>query len=153
MSRWAALTSRVRVSTRSRPSPPLYPHFNRPSGFWPCVKSCLVGGSDKYWIKTTSVSEIPLRFVENCSHLVSSDNQQSTLVRRCHNHNHQIVLRAYIPLTHAHILSLSLSLFSHLSFIHTHIHIHTHTHTHHPYLSVITLGRSFTWHAEFAESW
>ena len=24
-------------------SPPLYPHFNRPSGFWPCVKSCLVG--------------------------------------------------------------------------------------------------------------
>ena len=31
-----------------RPSPPLYPHFNWPSGFWPCVKSCLVGGSDKY---------------------------------------------------------------------------------------------------------
>ena len=30
-------------------SPPLYPHFNRLSGFWPCVKSCLVGGSDKYW--------------------------------------------------------------------------------------------------------
>ena len=29
-------------------SPPLYPHFNRPSGFWPCVKSCLVGGSNKY---------------------------------------------------------------------------------------------------------
>ena len=29
-------------------SPPLYSHFNRPSGFWPCVKSCLVGGSDKY---------------------------------------------------------------------------------------------------------
>ena len=29
-------------------SPPLNPHFNRPSGFWPCVKSCLVGGSDKY---------------------------------------------------------------------------------------------------------
>ena len=29
-------------------SSPLYPHFNRPSGFWPCVKSCLVGGSDKY---------------------------------------------------------------------------------------------------------
>ena len=28
-------------------SPPLYHHFNRPSGFWPCVKSCLVGGSDK----------------------------------------------------------------------------------------------------------
>ena len=27
---------------------PFYPHFNRPSGFWPCVKSCLVGGSDKY---------------------------------------------------------------------------------------------------------
>ena len=30
-------------------SPPLYPHFHRPSGFWPGVKSCLVGGSDKYW--------------------------------------------------------------------------------------------------------
>ena len=28
------------------PSP--YLHFNRPSGFWPCVKSCVVGGSDKY---------------------------------------------------------------------------------------------------------
>ena len=27
--------------------PPPYPYFNRPSGFWPCVKSCLVGGSDK----------------------------------------------------------------------------------------------------------
>ena len=48
MSRWAAQTSRVRVSAPSRPSPPLYPHFNWPSGFWPCVKSCLVGGSDKY---------------------------------------------------------------------------------------------------------
>ena len=48
MSRWAAQTSRDRVSAPSRPSPPLYPHFNRPSGFWPCVKSCLVGGSDKY---------------------------------------------------------------------------------------------------------
>ena len=32
-------------------SPPLYPHFNRPSGFWPCVKSCLVGGSDKYLVQ------------------------------------------------------------------------------------------------------
>ena len=26
---------------------PLYPHFSRPSGFWPSVKSCLMGGSDK----------------------------------------------------------------------------------------------------------
>ena len=43
-----SMTSRVRVSARSRPFPPLYPHFNRPSGFWPCVKSCLVGGNDKY---------------------------------------------------------------------------------------------------------
>ena len=42
------MTSRIRVSASSRPSPPLYPHFNRPSGFWPCVKSCLVGGNDKY---------------------------------------------------------------------------------------------------------
>ena len=42
------MTSRVRVSARSRPFPHLYPHFNRPSGFWACVKSCLVGGSDKY---------------------------------------------------------------------------------------------------------
>ena len=48
MVRWAAQTSRVRVLARSRPSPPLYSHFNWPSGFWPCVKSCLVGGSDKY---------------------------------------------------------------------------------------------------------
>ena len=28
------------------PSPK--PHYNRPSGHWPCVKSCLVGGRDKY---------------------------------------------------------------------------------------------------------
>ena len=49
--KWAdQQTSRVRVTARSRPSPPLYPHFNRPSGFWPCVKSCLVGGSDKYYL-------------------------------------------------------------------------------------------------------
>ena len=47
MGRWAAQTSRVRVSARSRHSLPLYPHFNRLSGFWPCAKSCLVGGSDK----------------------------------------------------------------------------------------------------------
>ena len=46
--RWAAQTSTVRVSARAQLSPPFYPHFNRPSGFWPCVKSCLVGGSDKY---------------------------------------------------------------------------------------------------------
>ena len=44
------MTSRVWVWARSRPSPPLYPHFNRPSGFWPCVKSCLVEGSDKYTV-------------------------------------------------------------------------------------------------------
>ena len=43
-----SMTSRVRVSARSWPYPPLYPHFNRPSGFWLYVKSCLVGGSDKY---------------------------------------------------------------------------------------------------------
>ena len=46
-----SMTSRVRVSARSRPFPPLYPHFNWPSGFWPCVKSCLVGGSDKYLLQ------------------------------------------------------------------------------------------------------
>ena len=28
--------------------PLLYPHFNRPSGFWPCVKPCLVGDIGKY---------------------------------------------------------------------------------------------------------
>ena len=28
------------------PSP--NPHYNRSSGHWPCVGSCLVGGSDKY---------------------------------------------------------------------------------------------------------
>ena len=27
---------------------PLNPHYNQPLGHWPCVKSCLVGGSDKY---------------------------------------------------------------------------------------------------------
>ena len=46
--RWAAQTSRVRVSAFSRPSLPPYHHFNRPLGFWSCVKSCLVGGCDKY---------------------------------------------------------------------------------------------------------
>ena len=45
-----SMTSRVRVSARFQPSPPLYPHSNQPSGFWPCIKSCLVGGSDKYHI-------------------------------------------------------------------------------------------------------
>ena len=42
------MISRVRVSARSWPFPLLYPHFNRPSCFWPCVKSCMVGGSNKY---------------------------------------------------------------------------------------------------------
>ena len=44
-------------------SPPLYPHFNRPSGFWPCVKSCLVGGSNKY---------LPLKLVDKFTYLWSS---------------------------------------------------------------------------------
>ena len=29
-------------------SPSLNPHYNRPSSHWPCVKSCLVGGSGRY---------------------------------------------------------------------------------------------------------
>ena len=41
------MSSRVRVSARSRPFLPFYLHFNWPSGFWACVKSCLVGASDK----------------------------------------------------------------------------------------------------------
>ena len=41
---WVAQTSRVRVSARAQPSPPLNPHYNH----WPCVWSCLVGGSNKY---------------------------------------------------------------------------------------------------------
>ena len=45
MGRWAAQTSRVRVSARSQLFPPLYPHFNRPSGFWPC--QVLSGGSQR----------------------------------------------------------------------------------------------------------
>ena len=58
-----SMTSRVRVSARSRPSPPFYPHFNRPSGFWPCVKSCLVGGSDKYII---SYGGVPIMLWLTC---------------------------------------------------------------------------------------
>ena len=53
--------SRVRVSAPSRPSPPLYPHFNRPSGFWPCVKSCLVGGSDKYMVDHATRYSVEVR--------------------------------------------------------------------------------------------
>ena len=60
------MTSRVRVSARSRPSPPLYPHFNRPSGFWPCVKSCLVGGSDKYRHQSYWYSDI-FQVTSSCS--------------------------------------------------------------------------------------
>ncbi len=54
--RWAAQTSRVWVSARYQPSPPLYSHFNRPLGFWLCVKSCLVGDSDKYLIHGTQTN-------------------------------------------------------------------------------------------------
>ena len=42
-----SMTSRVRVSARSRPDHPLDPHLIRPSCHWPCVKPCLVGGRDK----------------------------------------------------------------------------------------------------------
>ena len=42
--RWAAQTSRVQVLARAQPFPPLNPHYNH----WPCVRSSLVGGSDKY---------------------------------------------------------------------------------------------------------
>ena len=40
------LSSRARASARARSSPPPNPHYNQPSGHWPCVKSCLVEGSD-----------------------------------------------------------------------------------------------------------
>ena len=36
------------TSARSWPSPPLYSHLIGLRAFGPCVKSCLVGGSDKY---------------------------------------------------------------------------------------------------------
>ena len=36
------------ASARARSSSPLNPHYNRSSGHLPCVKSCLVGGKDKY---------------------------------------------------------------------------------------------------------
>ena len=46
--RWATQTSNIWASAGTRPTPPLNPHFNRPSGHWPCVKPCLVGGRGKY---------------------------------------------------------------------------------------------------------
>ena len=47
---WPAQTNRVRALVRARPSPPLISTLSWLSGHWPCVKSCLVGGSDKYLI-------------------------------------------------------------------------------------------------------
>ena len=48
------------------PSP--NPHFNWPSGYWPCVESYLVGGSDKYsswfWIQSEK-NNLPYYF--SCS--------------------------------------------------------------------------------------
>ena len=52
-------------------SPPLYPHFNRPSGFSPCVKSCLVGGSDKYSAGSSLFAFCFLRSPGACSGLRS----------------------------------------------------------------------------------
>ena len=50
MGRWPVLSSwaQASVRARARPFPSLNPHSNQPSGHWPCVKPCLVGGSDKY---------------------------------------------------------------------------------------------------------
>ena len=77
------MTSRVRVSARSRPSPPLYPHFNQPSGFWPCVKSCLVGGSDKYYYSVFQRKKINKIFIPQdlkYSHtIISAPGMQLTL--------------------------------------------------------------------------
>ena len=42
------LLSRARAAARTQPFPPLNPHYKRPSGHSPCVKSCLVGGRDEY---------------------------------------------------------------------------------------------------------
>ena len=52
VSRWAAQTSRVRVSAHALPSPPLTPHYNH----WPYVRSCLVGGSNKYSYRRTNLA-------------------------------------------------------------------------------------------------
>ena len=71
-----SMTSRVWVSARSRPSPPLYPHFNWPSGFWSCVKSCLVGGSEKYRLH----SDFYISILENillCANNISSGSFKS----------------------------------------------------------------------------
>ena len=40
--------NRARASASAQPSPPLNPHYNRSSGHWNCVMSCLVGSRDKY---------------------------------------------------------------------------------------------------------
>ena len=55
-------------------SPPLYPHLNRPSGFWPCVKSCLVGDSDKYRLLLKSLfnSVLPHLLFFFCRYQTSS---------------------------------------------------------------------------------
>ena len=45
------MTSKIKQSSclDSCPTfPSLNPHYNRPLGHWPYVKSCLVGGSNKY---------------------------------------------------------------------------------------------------------
>ena len=39
----------------SFPTFALNSHYNRSSSHWPCVKSCLVGGRDKYWDRITSI--------------------------------------------------------------------------------------------------
>ena len=43
---WGLVPRLVPRLAPGHPSP--NPHFNRPLGHWPCVKSCLVGGSNKY---------------------------------------------------------------------------------------------------------
>ena len=50
--RWAScIIVQQGSSLGSSPTfPSLNPHYNRPSGHWPGVKSCLVGGSGKYRI-------------------------------------------------------------------------------------------------------
>ena len=53
-----SMISRFRVSARSRHFLPIYPHFYWPSGFWPWVKFCLVGGSAKYRLLGLSRSDI-----------------------------------------------------------------------------------------------
>ena len=78
------MTSIVQQGLNPTPSA-LSPHYNQPLGHWPCVKSCLVGGRDKYTLSSSIFPVITAQIVSSVQQLSSLADNWCLLSTRKHH--------------------------------------------------------------------